>query len=285
MEFPFARLDAATRRWWRLVGRRVDLGGEHAWLDGPMTTGPRVRDGWLETAAMRLGGSLAPRTPTDGLLPDLGVLDGPGFRARDVHPEIADFYAHTSGWRMEAWSEWSPLFAPSGGLITRLFGRRVGQLALPVSPLDVSRGIDSTVQVFRDDNGRHLGAAWLRRLRHSDTWVFSGLYRAGLLPGDPQPRIHVAFPLEEGNIQVFLRPGAGPAGRLMLTSGPGPMGADGAYVVARSGEVTAAAKLPLHERFELYVDDEGVLRTDHELRLGRVRALRLHYRLDRRRPA
>lgn len=189
-----------------------------------MSPAAEVRAGWLATAAAQLGGVLAPSTSTDGLLPDLAVLDGPDFRSREVHPKIADFYTRTAAWRMEAWSEWSPALAPGGAVVTRFFGRRIGQLALPVSPLEVSRGIDSTVQVFRDELGSHLGAAWLRHLRHTNTWVFSGLYRRGLLPGDPQPRVHVAFPLEQGNIQVFLRPEAGPDGRLRLVSGPGPCG-------------------------------------------------------------
>lgn len=282
MTFPYAQMDAATRRWWRLVGRRVDLAGQHGWLSAPMSSAAAVGDAWLTEAAASLDATLAPRTPTDGLLPDLSVLDGPDFRAAAVAPEIRDFYAHTAAWRMETWSEWSPLLAPGGALVSTLFGRRIGQLALPVRPLEVSRGMDSTVRVFRDQAGAHKGAAWLRQLRSTGTWVFSGLYRSALLPGDAQPRVHVAFPLENGNVQVFLRPVAGPAGRLTLISGSGPFGSDGAYVVAVSGGVVSASKLPLPERFELYVDDEGVLRTDHELRLGRLPALRLHYRLSRR---
>jgi hypothetical protein len=36
--------------------------------------------------------------------------------------------------------------------------------------------------------------------------------------------------------------------------------------------------VPLAERFVVFVDDEGVLRTDHELNLSQVPVLRLHYR-------
>lgn len=32
-------LDPATRLWWRTVGRPIDLGGEHAWLDAPISAG------------------------------------------------------------------------------------------------------------------------------------------------------------------------------------------------------------------------------------------------------
>ena len=68
---------------------------------------------------------------------------------------------------------------------------------------------------------------------------------------------------------------------LWLRSRPGPFGGDGAYVVAGSGGAWHAAKVPLHESFHVFVDDEQVLRTDHHLRVGRLRALTLHYRLSR----
>lgn len=41
------------------------------------------------------------------------------------------------------------------------------------------------------------------------------------------------------------------------------------------------ARVPLHETFRVYVDEEGVLRTDHALALWGMRALRLHYKLVR----
>jgi hypothetical protein len=41
-----------------------------------------------------------------------------------------------------------------------------------------------------------------------------------------------------------------------------------------------AARAPIHETFRVYVDREGVLRTDHELRLFDARAVRLHYKLE-----
>jgi hypothetical protein len=58
------RLDRLTRTFWRTVGRPVDLGGEHAWLDAPMH-------------------------------------DGPGFAAAGLRPQVRDFYERTGHWRME----------------------------------------------------------------------------------------------------------------------------------------------------------------------------------------
>ena len=82
-------------------------------------------------------------------------------------------------------------------------------------------------------------------------------------------------------MQVFLRPCVADDGGLVLESPPGRFGQDGAYVLVRDGRRTLAARAPLHETFRVYVDQHGVLRTDHELRLGRAWAVRLHYKLER----
>jgi len=273
-----AGLDLLTRKGWRLLGREVDLEGEHAWLRAPVSDGPTVGDGWIEAEACRHGG-VAEREPSGGLV-DLADLDGPGFDASRLRPEVRDFYACTAGWRMEVWSGWSPAFWPGGELISRLFGRRVQQLALPVRPLDVAHGMDSEVVVIRDRDGRQASAAWLRRLRSTGEFVYSGCYSIRRLPGADRPSVHVAFPLEQGNVQVFLRPSVGDDGALLLESPPGEFGADGAYVVVHDRGRTFASRAPVHESFRVYVDDDGVLRTDHQLRMWSAQVLGLHYKLE-----
>lgn len=273
-------LDLSSRKLWRFTGRRVDLDGDESWLAAPTSRSARVGDAWLDAEAGRHGGSLEHDVPTAGLLPSMSVLDGPGFDASRLRPEIRDFYEHTAAWQMEVWTGWSPLFWPAGELVARLYGRRVEQLALPMRPLDVARGMDSTITLIRDGDGTQVGAAWLRTLRDSGRHVFSGCYSARTLPGADRPSVHVAFPLESGNVQVFLRPSATDDGGLVLESSQGRFGGDGAYVVVRDRR-DHAARVPLHETFHVYVDRHGVLRTDHELRLRNTWAVRLHYKLER----
>lgn len=100
-----------------------------------------------------------------------------------------------------------------------------------------------------------------------------------VLPGAEQPSVHVAFPLEVGNVQVFLRPRVLADGALELSSPAGSFGEDGAYVVVEDAGRTHAARAPIHETFRVFVDPEGVLRTDHVLRLWSSTVVRLHYRL------
>jgi hypothetical protein len=75
-----------------------------------------------------------------------------------------------------------------------------------------------------------------------------------------------------------------PDGSLELSSPPGAFAREGAYVVVqdarREGVRTHAARAPVHETFRVFVDGDGVLRTDHELRIWRATAVRLHYKLE-----
>lgn len=276
------RLDRVTRAFWRTVGRRIDLSGDEHWLDAPMHRGATIGDAWLEAAAAAVGGTVGEGHPGAGLLTDLAHLDGPGFRAAELRSEVRDFYEHTSDWRMEVWTQWNPVFQPGGEAISRLFGRRVQQLALPTRPLDVALGMDSRVTTIRDATGSQRAAGWIRTLRATGEYVFSGCYSARQLPGSDRPSVHVAFPLEAGNVQVFLRPRVLPGGALELRSASGRFGEDGAYVVVEDGGGrTHAARAPIHEVFRVYVDREGVLRTDHDLRLWSAGVVKLHYRLAR----
>jgi hypothetical protein len=274
-------LDLGTRAWWRLVGRQVDLAGAEQWLDAP-TCGPgRVGASWLAAEVERIGGSLREDVAGGGLLSSLSVLDGPGFRSAEVDEAVRHFYEHTACWRMEVWAQWSAVFQPGGELISRLFGRRVQQLALPTRALEVAHGIDSRVVHLLGADGEQHAAGWLRTLAATGDFVYSGCYSTRLLPGSDRPSVHVAFPLESGNVQVFLRPSVQKDGSLVLFSSPGAFGRDGTYVVVRDDVRGAhATRVPIHERFHVYRDHRGVLRTDHELRLLRALVVRLHYRLE-----
>lgn len=241
-----------------------------------MHDGPRIGEGWLPASASG-DGAFREGSDAAGLLADFSHLDGPGFRANDLHPSIRDFYERTSAWGMEAWAQWHPLFQPAGELISRLFGRR--QLALPTRPLEVAHGIDSKVVPIVGPGGEQQAAEWIRKLRSTGEYVFSGRYSTRTLPGAENPSVHVTFPLESGNLQVFLRPTALPDGSLELRSPASGFGDDGAYVVVEDGGRAHAARVPLHETFHVHLDERATLRTDHRLGLWAAPVVRLHYKL------
>lgn len=276
-----ARIDLSTRLFWRGVGRPIDpTSPQDSWLAAPHNPPGSQGDAWLDAFASQ---GMVADPPRAGLFDDMSALNGPGFRADDLDGLVRDFYEQTSAWAMDVWSQWNPLFAPGGAFITRYFGRRVRQLALPTSPLSVSRGMTSDVRVVVDADDRRLGAAWLRTLVSDGSPVYSGFYGVQTPPGaaDGQPHVRVAFPLELGSVQVFLRPSVTAEGALRLVSRSRTFGEDGAYVSVLHRGRWFAARAPLREEFLVYPDGEYTVRTDHRLAVGPLTAMRLHYRLAR----
>lgn len=279
-EYRFAMigtlLDRITQQWVKTTGRRA---GSEIWLAGPVGLG-YIGDQWL-THYLTVTGGRTEDIEDPGLISDMSLLDGGGFSARMLHPAVVDFYEHTSLWRLELWSQWSPWFRPLGGLLAALFSRRLQQLNLPLDPLDVSKGMTSDVTPVMGLDGSHLGTAWQRTLRSNGNEVFGGFYGVADLPKEPGPAVRVVFPLPNGSITVFLRPENAPGGGLRLVSNGREWGEVGVYLVVEHADGRWARRVPLPERFEVYVDDEGVLRADHGLDLWRWPVLRMHYRMER----
>ena len=105
----------------RLTGRRVDLRAED-WLAGP-SGDAGIGESWLQREAERHGGRVLKRDPGAGLPASTALLDGPGFDSAALHPKVRDFYEHTARWRLQLWSQWSPVAWPAGWLISALFAR------------------------------------------------------------------------------------------------------------------------------------------------------------------
>lgn len=236
---------------------------------------------WLASEAERLGGAVV---EGGGLLDDFDRLSGEGFDSARLAPPIVDFYERTSEWRLEVWSQWSSVAWPFGWMLSTVFAKRLQQLSLPLRPLDVAHGMDSRVLAVRAPDGAQLGAAWLRKLRSTGQNVYSGWYGITELPNTGRPSIRVMFPLPNGSIAVFLRPDVRDDGSLVLTSPLGAFGDDGAYLIVSpsDGHSASVRRVPLAERFIVWVDEEGTLRTDHALNLWQMPVLRFHYRLERR---
>jgi hypothetical protein len=253
---------------------------DHPWLDGPVGDPLVIADEWVSREARRLGGTVR---EGGGLLARLAALGGAGFDSTQIAPEVVAFYEQTTKWRLDVWSQWCPVAWPFGWALTAVFARRLQQLGLPLRPLEVAHGMDSRVLAVLDRDGVQLGAAWLRSLRANGQTVYSGWYGTTQLPLARGPSIRVMFPLPNGSVAVFLRPTVDDDGALRLTSPIADFGDDGAYlmVVRGDGQTAWVRRVPLAEEFRVYVDEEGVLRTDHALNLWTIPIIRLHYRLDR----
>lgn len=276
-----ALVDRVTQRWVIATGRRIDLTGAQRWLDGPVGDPDGIADRWVDVHAARHGADVV-EGPELGLLPTFAAL-APSLDPAAVSPQIVAFYETTTAWSVDLWSRWARWAEPGGRLINTVFAHRLRQLSLPLDPLEVAEGMDSHIAALVASDGDHLGTVWQRTLRATGATVFGGFYGVWTRPGTSGPSVRVVFPLPNGSLTVFLRPEATSVGGLVLSSGPGRFGDDGAYLVVRpdAADHEWARRVPLHERFALSAESDGSVRCDHRLDLGPLEVLRLRYRLRR----
>jgi hypothetical protein len=265
----------------RLCGKKVTR-EEAPWLESPIGPHGRIGEGLYESLARQEGLTLRRDDPQAGLVADFRTLKSPHFDPEKVRPEIRHFYEHTALYGMEVWSQASVLTRPFLWLLVTFVSRRMDQLNFPVSPLDTSRGMSSEVlQLVDEGTGRVVYTGWLRKLTGSGRVVYTGFYSVGR-PGSFEGNcVKVTFPLPRGSATVFLRPEAQPDGSFKLISAGSGFGEPGFYrmVEAGPGHWRVRYLRTLHEFFHVWLDEAGVLRTDHTVRFLGLTVLRLHYKL------
>jgi hypothetical protein len=218
------------------------------------------------------------RGSSGGLLESMHDLLGDD--APRLHPRIRDFYEHTSAHDLEVWSQWSPLFRPFAALIQVLYSRRLQQLNLPLDPLDTSRGISSEIVKLRDASGAVRYSIWFRNLKATGRVIYSGIYMTTRTPAG-QRCAKIVFPLPRGNATVVMAATVNDQDGLDLISSGQSFGDPGFYFLLRDSKSRHWAQYirSFRERISVYIDAEGLLRTDHTLSLWGLTALRLHYKI------
>jgi hypothetical protein len=273
---PQAPQDWLSQAWNIALGRRMDPSRD-AWLMGPIGETGGIHEKVIGDIARREGLTIDRANCTLGLMGDFSSF--PHVAGR-VDPRIAEFYTATPDFEFDVWSRWSRCFEPWGRLVTWLYSRRIGQLNLPGDSMDTSHGITSEVILLRDDDGRVRHRVWLRRLRKSGEVIYSGVYDHTTLPSG-EPCLKVVFPLPKGNATVIMRLLARRDGGLVLVSQGRRNGDPGFYFLVedRRGAMWQHYVSSFHERIIVFIDEQGELRADHEMRLWGWRTYRLHYRI------
>ncbi|HJV90001.1 MAG TPA: hypothetical protein VJ623_06830 [Holophagaceae bacterium] len=231
--------------------------------------------------ALREGMGLVAEGPGRGLMPSFSALEGPGFQAAAVHPEVVRFYERTSDFKLDVWSDWSLVFKPFGHLLAWVFSRRIQQLNVPLNPLETRLGMTSQVLNLLHPDGSHAGSAWVRESVASGDTIYAGCYSTCQVPGFPGTCVKVAFPLPNGFALVVMRAESHPDGSLTIRSEGKGFGDPGFYffVEESPGQGWARYVGSMKESINVYVDAESVLRADHRLNLWGRRFLNLHYRM------
>jgi hypothetical protein len=220
--------------------------------------------------------------PDAGLIPDFEALRGPSFDPDQVNPRIRHFYEHAALYKLEVWSE--VYFAGKFvlWLLVEFISRRMDQLNFPISPLEVSKGMTSEIVQLREPgSGRLVYTGWLRRFRSTGKVIYAGIYSTMKVPGEADPCVKVTFPCY-GSSNVYLRPCAYLDGSFGLVSTGAAFGRSGFYRVVESGEDHWRVRnfTTLHEIFHVYADEDGILRTDHQITFVGLTILRLHYKMS-----
>jgi hypothetical protein len=275
-----ALLEHGIRLWVRLTGRLVDK-SDVPWLSSPIGTGGRIGNEFYRQLAEREGLQIS-KSADAGLLPSFDLLKGPQFDPALVRLEIREFYEHTARFHLEAWSE--------TGLASRIFmwglvtfvSRRMDQLNFPLSPLELSAGMSSEViELDNGQTGKRVYTGWLRTMVATGKIIYAGLYSTTSPEGYVGPCVKVSFPVPQGSSTVVLRPEAAADGSFRLISRNTRFGGPGFYRIVEQGSGKWCVRYirTLHEVFHVYLDAEGVLRTDHIIYFLGLTVLRLHYKI------
>jgi hypothetical protein len=216
-----------------------------------------------------------------GLIPDFEALRGPSCNPDQVHPHIRHFYEHAALYHLEVWSEVYLAGKFFLWLLVEFISRRMDQLNFPLSSLEVAKGMTSEVLQLREpDCGKLVHTGWLRRFKSNGKVIYAGLYSTMRIPGEDNPCVKVTFPCR-GSANVYLRPYSYADGTFGLLSTGATFGRSGFYRIVEAGKDAWRVRnfKTLHEIFHVYVDEEGVLRTDHTITFLGLTILRLHYKM------
>jgi hypothetical protein len=273
-------LEGGIQIWVRITGKRVRE-ADASWLGCPMGERGRIGTGIYERIAREENLQIQV-PPGAGLVPDFNALRGPGFNPDAIQPAIRHFYEHAAAYHLEVWTEVSLIGRFFLWLLVEFISRRMEQLNFPISSLEVAKGMSSeVVQLLEPASGRIVYTGWLRRLKSSGHVIYAGLYSTVKVPGEPNPCIKVTFPCN-GSANVYLCPIAHPDGSFGLDSSGSAWGRSGFYRIVRSGADHRRVRYvkTLHELFHVYVDNEGVLRTEHTISFLGLTIIRLHYKMS-----
>ncbi len=275
--------DRITQIWVKLTGKTFDPGKEE-WLTGPIGDTDIIKDKFIQDIAAKENLEIQQNLPDSGLLESFGDLELSGSEKGLINQDIVDFYEKTSNYHFEVWSEWRGLFRPFGWLLSVIFSKRLQQLNLPLSPLDASKGIQSNIIKLADKASNAVKwTIWYRILKSSNNVIYSGVYTTCTIPNDTGKCLKVIFPLPNGNAMVIMRKEILPDGSLKLSSDGSRFGDNGFYftLTNHKGKYWARYVKSMHEWITVYVDEEGILRADHQLHFYGLPFLNLHYKMTK----
>lgn len=273
--------DWITQLWVKATGKRIDPERDH-WLIGPIGDTDLIRDKFIHDLARQEQLAVREHPTNAGLLESFEELELTAEEKKLLRPEVIDFYERTSNYNFEVWSEWCGFFTPFGWLLSVIFSKRLQQLNLPLSSLQSAKGINSKIIKLVDHTDlKPKWTIWYRTLKSTNRVLYSGVYTTCTAPNYPGKFLKVVFPLPNGNATVIMRKEVLPDGSLKLSSDGRKFGDNGFYftLTNHEGKYWSRFVKSMHEWITVYVDEENILRADHNLHFYGLPFLNLHYKM------
>jgi hypothetical protein len=153
---------------------------------------------------------------------------------------------------------------------------------LPLNSLDSSKGIKSEI-IKLSKEGKTKWTIWYRKLKSSNDVIYAGIYTTAFVPKYNKSLLKVIFPLPNGNASVVMTKKVLLDGSLLLSSDGKTFGDNGFYFTLTDHKGNHWAKFvkSMHEWIKVYVDEENVLRADHNLKFYGIPFLNLHYKMTK----
>lgn len=273
--------DKVTQYWVKFTGKKIDIETEK-WLIGPIGDEDIIENKFIEKLIKNDNLEYNSNTSNSGLLESMLELDFSQEELNLLNNEVKEFYENTSKYDFEIWSEWKSFFKPFGKLLSIIFSKRLQQLNLPLNPMDSSKGIKSEI-IKLSKEGKTIWTIWYRKLKSSNDVIYSGIYATVFVPKFNKSLLKVIFPLPNGNASVVMSKKVYSDGSLLLSSDGESFGDNGFYFVLtdHKGNYWAKFVKNMHEWIRVYVDEENVLRADHNFKFYGVSFLKLHYKMKK----
>lgn len=274
--------DKITQIWVKTTGRKINP-EEYKWLIGPIGNTDIIKDKFIYELAKKENLEIIKNKPNFGLLErieQIGISDQDKSR---LNNKVIDFYENTSNYDIELWSEWKGIFKPFGKLLYLIFSKRLQQLNLPLNSIDTAKGMKSEIIKLKTRNTNETKwTIWYRIIKSTKNVIYSGIYTTCENPNYEKPLLKVIFPLPNGNASVLMTKKVEKDGSLLLCSDGKKFGENGFYftLTNEKGEYWARFVKSMHEYIRVYVDEENVLRADHNLNFYGIRFLDLHYKMN-----
>lgn len=266
--------------WLNVTGKSISL-DQHPWLRGPVSEGKVIGEDFYARFAQQEGLKLEV-SAAGGLIPDFSTVTvNSTIPASQLHHAVRYFYEQTARYKMDVWGKWFPPFAFFAKTLISAVSRKMNQLNIPLDALETSMGMSSEVIQLKDaQTGEVKYTCWLRKTLQANKVVYAGFYTHCKTPEGTF--VKVVFPLPKGNVTVVLKAEVQKDGGVLLISAGNRIGDAGYYrILSIDRDKVKVRRIPIKETIHVYVDKEGILRTDHKFRFWGMQLLHLHYKINK----